>query len=259
MPFPCLARLFRLLCLLLAVPASFADGLGAAKVRPSDCKPRNADSTCATAVPGATVAAPAQATPDTVLYDGPIAGVPATGYAYWGFDFIADQSGTPSPVRQDEFVNRSGVPVTIRFTFDIPTDHACNKDCLPGVQFQVDAGWHKVDPPFVVDGNSVSRSSTFAPGQGYGWLIALWASTNPRLTVSVPKGSTATLTDVGLSKTPAIATEIPRSVGTCDCPDGSRAACSAGSRFSNGLLGPWFQNADMYQRSGAFTDCAFDR
>jgi len=256
MSFPFLARLSALLLLPLATPASFAAGLGAAPVRPSDCRPRDADSTCAAAVAAATAAPPPQTAPDAVLYDGPIAGVPASGYAYWGYDFIADQSATPSPVRPDEFVNRSGVPVTIRFTFDIPTDHACGKDCLPAVQFQVGPDWHKIDPPYVVAGASVSRASTFAPGQGFGWLIALWQSSHPRLAVSVPKGATATLADVGLGTAPGIATQIPRVVGTCDCPDGTRAACSAGERYSNGLLGPWYQSMGLYQRAGAFTDCA---
>jgi hypothetical protein len=252
-----LVRLVHRLWLLLIAHAALAGAAGAAPLRPSDCKPRDADSTCATAVAAATsVASPF--TPDGTLYDGPLAGVPSSGAAYWGFDFVADQTGTPSPVRPDEFVNRSGVPVTITLTFDIPTDHACRNDCLPGMQFQVDAGWYKVDPPYAVKGNTVSLTATFQAGQGYGWLIGLWQASNTRLTVSVPKGSTATLADVGLPAAPGVANEIPAVVGTCDCPGGTSAACSSGSHFSNGLLGPWYQQLDMYQRSGAFNACAID-
>lgn len=195
------------------------------------------------------------AMPDGVLYDGPLAGVPPTGYAYWGFDFVADRSGQPSPVRDDEFINRSTVPVTITFTFDIPTHHPCARDCLPGMQFQTGAGWHKIDPPFRVNGDKVTLTSTFKPGQGYGWVIALWQSSNPRLTVTVPIGSTAKLADVGLDSAPNVADEIPLAIGVCDCLDGTAALCSSGDHYSNGLLGPWYQADDMYRRAGAFSDC----
>ena len=252
-----LLRFASLLGLLLAVPSSFAGDAGTTKVRPSDCKPRDADSTCATAVAGATVVTP-PFIPDATLYDGPLAGVPSSGYAYWGFDFVADASGTPSPVRPDEFINRSRAPVTITLSFDIPTDHACAKDCLPGVQFQADAGWNKVDPPYVVKGNTVSLTSTFLPGQGYGWLIGLWQSSNTRLTVTVPKNAGATLETVGLPTVPSVASEIALVVKTCDCFNGSSASCSDGTHFSNGLLGPWAQYADMYRRNGAFSACTVD-
>ncbi len=251
----------RPLCLLLAVlvaPASFATESGFAKMRPSDCKPRDADSTCATAVAGATVMVPPASQNNSILYDGPLGGVPSSGYAYWGFDFVADQSGTPSPVRPDEFINRSGVPVTITLSFNIPTTHFCRNDCLPGMQFQVGPGWDKVDPPYVVKADKVSLTSTFQPGQGYGWLIGLWESSNTRLTVSVPKGATATLGDVGLAATPSVASELPRVVGTCECSGGKQAACSDGTHFSNGLLGSWSQTLGLYQRQGAFNDCTGD-
>ena len=201
---------------------------------------------------------PPTARSDSTLYDGPLGGVPSTGYAYWGFDFVADATGMPSPARPDEFVNRSDSPVTITLSFDIPAGHPCANDCLPGVQFQVD-GRYKVDPPYVVKSGTVSVTSTFRPQQGYGWLIALWQSSNARLTVTVPKGSTASLGDVGIAAQPWIASEIPLVVGMCDCLDGSRASCSSGDHYSNGLLGPWFQSMDMYMRSGAFTACTFER
>ncbi len=260
MSFSFFKRLVRPLCLLLAMltaTASFAAETGSTKMRPSDCKPRDADSTCATAVAGATGVGP-PFTPEGTLYDGPLGGVPSSGYAYWGFDFIADRSGTPSPIRPDEFINRSGVPVTITLSFDIPTTHPCGKDCLPGVQFQVGLAWHKLDPPYVVKLDKVSLTSTFQPGEGYGWMIGLWESRNARLTVSVPKGATATLDDVGLAAAPSVASELPRVVGTCECPDRSRAACSDGTHFSNGLLGPWYQSTGLYLRRDAFSDCIVD-
>jgi hypothetical protein len=250
--------LYRVLCLVAAAQAAPADA-GSAKVAPSDCRPRDADSTCATAVAGPPVAAPPAPHAAELLYDGPLGGIPASGYAYWGFDFTADLTGTPSPVRPDEFINRSRVPVTITLSFNYPTDRACRKDCLPGVQFQVDAGWFKIDPPYAFDGDAVSVSQTFAPGKGFGWLIALWQATNPRLTVNIPAGARATLQDVGMSPYPAVVDEIAAIPANCECRDGTTAACSDGSRFSNGLLGPWYQNLTNYVRAGAFNSCPPER
>lgn len=131
---------------------------------------------------------------------GPLGGVSSSGYAYWGWDFLADETGTLSPVRPDLFINRSSVPVTITLSFNFPTNHPCGRDCLPGVQFQVDAGWFKLDPPFVIAGNVASVSEVFVSGRGYGWVIGLWQGTNARLTVSIPRHATATLADVGLPR-----------------------------------------------------------
>ncbi len=248
---------FRVLC--VAALAQSAEAGVSPRLTPSDCKARDADSTCAAAVAGA----PAPSLPpfggDTLLYDGPLGGVPATGYAYWGFDFIADQTGMPSPVRPDEFINRSSVPVTIKLSFTIPTNHPCAKDCLPGAEFEVDVGWFKIDPPYVIDGNSVSLTQVMAPGRGYGWVIALWQSSNPRLTVTIPSGAKATLQDVGLSALPAIANEIAATTSVCQCWDGSSATCSDGSHFSNGLLGTWDTEFTIYRRAGAFNNCPPER
>lgn len=248
-------------CLVVATQLATAAGVTSARpgLRPSDCKARDADSTCATAVAGVTIGSPPQVQPAAPLYDGPLGGVPAHGYAYWGFDFIADQTGTTSPVRPDEFINRSKVPVTITLTFNFPSDHPCKKDCLPGVEFEVDAGWFKIDPPYVTLGNRVSVTQVFEPGRGYGWMIGLWQSTNPRLTVTVPKGAKTTLQEVGLPSLPAIADVISAVTGTCSCWDGSEAACSDGNHFSNGLLGPWYQNLDNYIRAGSFNNCPSER
>ena len=252
---------FKSLCRVLCV-AAFAQSAAAAVspgVKPSDCKARDADSTCATAVAGETVITPPLPHPDGLLYDGPLGGVPSSGYAYWGFDFIADQTGIPSPVRPDEFINRSSVPVTIKLSFTFPASHPCAKDCLPGAEFEVDTGWFKIDPPYVIDGNSVSISQVFAPGRGYGWVIGLWQSTNPRLTVTIPAGAKATLQDVGLSPLPAIANEIAAVTSGCACWDGSTATCSDGTHFSNGLLGSWDTEFDIYRRAGAFNNCPPER
>jgi hypothetical protein len=253
--------LYRVLCIALLGPsaallAHATDGRG---VRPSDCRPRDADSTCATAVAGAPAPDPGIGDLDFLLYDGPLGGVPARGYAYWGFDFIADETGTPSPVRKDEFVNRSTVPVTIKLTFDHPTSRPCGKDCLPGVQFQTGKGWRTIGPLFTVVGDKAWVTGTFAPGQGYGWVIGLWDSWNAQLTVTVPKGSVTNLREVGLSSSPGAATEIAAVVGTCECWDGEVLSCSDGSHFSNGLLGPWFVVWDNYFRAGAFSDCPPER
>lgn len=252
----------RVLCvaLLASSAAPPAQSSEAGRVGPSDCRPRDADSTCATAVAGAPVPAPPLPIKgEGVLYDGPLGGVPPTGYAYWGFDFVADASGTPSPVRLDEFINRSKVPVTIQLTFDFPAGRPCGKDCLPGVQFQTGPGWRTIGPLFTVAGDKAWVTGTFAPRQGYGWVIGLWNSWNTRLTVTVPKGSAATLEEVGLPSSPAVATELPAVPATCSCADGTLAPCSAGSHFSNGMLGPWFVVWDNYARAGAFNGCPLER
>jgi hypothetical protein len=210
-------------------------------------------------VAGAPPASAPPFTPNTVLYDGSLGGVPPSGYAYWGYDFFADQTGTPSLVRPDEFINRSNVPVTVTLSFNFPTNHPCNHDCLPGVEFEVDAGWFKVDPPYVINGSTVSVTQTFAPGRGFGWVIGLWEATNPRLKVTVPASANTTLEAVGLPSLPQIAREIPAVIGQCPCSDGTTASCSDGSHFSNGLLGPWTQNFQIYVRAGAFNSCQVNR
>ena len=249
--------LFRVLW--VAMLAQSAGAAVATRLTPSDCKARDADSTCATAVAGV----PSPGLPpfggDTLLYDGPLGGVPATGYAYWGFDFVADQTGLASPIRPDKFINRSDVPVTIKLSFTIPTSHPCASDCLPAAEFVVDAGWFKLDPPYAIAGNLASVTQVIAPGRGYGWVIALWQSSNPRLTVTIPAGARATLQDVGLSPLPAIANEIAATTSVCPCWDGSTATCSDGSRFSNGLLGWWDQVFRNYHRAGTFNNCPPER
>ena len=145
--------------------------------------------------------------------------------------------------------------MTITLSFNFPNNHPCGRDCLPGVQFQVDAGWFKLDPPFSIAGDIAYTSEVFAPGRGYGWVIGLWQGTNARLTVTVPRGSATTMEQVGLATFPAVATIILPTTTMCDCNDGTQAACSDGSRYSNGLLGNWTRPNEIYQRAGAFNNC----
>lgn len=250
-------RALALAALGLSMQAAWAGQGGAPTPGPSDCRPRDADSTCAGAVAGATLPLPLPPSqhPVDVLYDGPLGGVPTIGYSYWGYDFIAEQTGTPSPVRQDEYINRSGVPVSITFTFTVPARASCARDCLPGVEFEIGPGWYKVDPPYIKVADTLTATATIRPGDGYGWVIALWQASNPRVTVTAPKGSGATLAEAGLLASLSVADVIPAVVRTCECGDATLAACSDGNRFSNGLLGAWNQSGGGYARAGAFTNC----
>ncbi|MEP6503683.1 MAG: hypothetical protein ABJD97_10150 [Betaproteobacteria bacterium] len=247
--------LYRTLCIVLA---SHVVAGGAQAVRPSDCLARDADSTCATAVAGAPVAPPITHE-NQKLYSGPLGGVPTSGYAYWGFDFMSDAAGIASQFPNDMFVNRSGYPVTITLSFNIPTNHPCRNNCLPGVQFEVDAGWITVRPAYEVVGDTVSLSYQARPGQGYGWVIGLWEATNPKLTVTVAPDVRTTMDQLGLPDDPSIAQLIPAVTKTCICWDATEQACSAGSRFSNGLMGPWFRVNSYYERGGAFSNCPPER
>ena len=175
--------------------------------------------------------------PDDPLIDSSLGGVPASGYAYWGYDFASDLAGLPSPFPDDMYVNRSAYPFTIMLSFTIPTTHSCGNDCLPGVQFEADANWISVRPPLVVKGDTATATYQVRPGQGYGWAIGLWQASNARLTVTLPTGVHATLEQIGLPSQPAVAQEIPAVTAVCSCWDGSTASCSVGNRFSNGLMG----------------------
>lgn len=254
-------NLYRVLCLAVITQAASAGDSRVAGVRPSDCRPRDADSTCATAVAGAPVPVPAPIPlhPDGVVFDDSLGGVPSSGYAYWGYDFASALAGIASSFPDDMFVNRSPYPVTIALSFTIPTSHACGNNCLPGVQFEVDANWINVRPPLVIHGSIATASYQVRPGQGYGWAIGLWQSSNARLTVTLPPGVNATLDQVGLPLQPSIALEIPAIAAVCDCWDSSTAPCSLGNRYSNGLMGPWYKSNDFYIRAGAFNTCPPER
>ncbi len=155
------------------------------------------------------------------------------------------------------YMNRSAHEVTLRLTFDIPTNKICQNDCLPGIVFFIGPNWSTRFPPAMVNGGTVSMEQRVHAGESYGWAIGLWESTNPRLTVTVEPGVTTTLDEIGLPQFPAIADEIPAVTIQCTCYDSSTAACSLGSRFSNGLMGAWYRTngGDYYARAGAFTMC----
>jgi hypothetical protein len=244
------ARLLSLLCVGFAM-----GGVGGAQaLGPSDCLARDADSTCNSAVSrssGASVGS------SQYLYDGPLGGVPAQGYAYWGYDFLADEMGVATVYTKDMYVNHTQYPVTIRLGFDIPTTHACNGGCLPGVQFFYGPSWASYFAAAVVSGGTVSLEFRVPAGTAYGWAIGLWEATNPRLTVTVDPGVSTTLAELGLPAQPAIALEIAAVTTSCPCIDGSSADCSLGSHFTNGLDGPWYRGTGykFYERAGAFNSC----
>jgi len=62
-----------------------------------------------------------------------------------------------------------------------------------------------------------------------------------------------------MSPRPSDANEISAVLGTCNCYDGTIAACSDGNHFSNGLLGSWSQSVSNYSRAGAFNTCPSER
>jgi len=243
----------RALLALLTGSCSAAWALG-----PSDCLPRDADSTCASAVARSTTGAPPYDA-KSLLYDGRLGGVPPTGYAFWGFDFESAARGVTSPSTNDMYFNRSSAVLTVTLSFDIPTTHTCGQGCMPGLKFIVGLGWDTVFPPLKVEGGLVTATLQVNPGQAYGWVVGLWQATNPRLTLSVPTGAAATLALVGQSADPAIAQEIPAVLGMCDCWDLTPRPCSAGSRFSNGLMGYWYQSTGYYVRAGSFNECPPNR
>jgi hypothetical protein len=224
-------------------------------VVPSDCLPRDADSTCAAAVARKTTTVANAAG----LYDGPLGGVPASGYAYWGFDFDAAALGVASKVSQDMYINRSAYPVTITLTFTIPTTHACGSGCLPGVKFLRGTSWSSVFPAMTVSGGTATIGLQIAAGDSYGWVIGLWQATNPRITVTIPAGASATMEQLGLSVDMGTADEIAAVDTTCECWDSFIYACSAGTHFSNGLLGVWYQSTQNYLRAGAYSNCPVPR
>lgn len=238
---------------LLAVAALMAGG-GAWAIVPSDCRARDADSTCNSAVQQSSGSSSIPQSQG--LYDGPLAGVPSQGYSYWGFDYAADANGVHSDYVVDLFVNHTPYQATIRLSFTIPIDHGCGNDCIPGVQFYSAPGWHSHFPNAVINGSTVYMEYQVEPFQAYGWVIGLWQSTNPRLRVTVPNGVNTTLVALGLPPEPGVSREIAPADTLCMCGDGIERTCSLGSHFSNGLDGPWYASAgNFYVRAGAYTTC----
>ena len=163
------------------------------------------------------------------------------GASYFGFDFESYNRGIPSPLPRDMFVNRSDSAISLDFTFDLPSG-PCGAGCLPGVEFKLDAKWGSFFPNIIVAGNRAMTTVQVAPQQAYGWVIALWGTSNPQLTVrSLGPGKPPALQSAGLSALDA-ALPIPGSYFECTCGDGVTKLCYSGTRYSNGLMGGWYRD-----------------
>ena len=226
-------------------------------IGPSDCLPGHADSTCAAALNSAT-ATVRSSTDSSVLYDGLLAQGPYGGYEYWGYDFLAAAQGRQSSVYNDMFINNSGTALTLVFAFNIPTDRPCGRDCIPGVEFKLGATWQSVFPTMEVSGGTATATFLVGSGQSYGWIIGLWEPSDIHLTVTTNGGTRASLGSAGLSLHPEIADPVPPTTYTCNCGDGTVADCSKGTRYSNGLMGPWNRENGGYWVPDAWSNCAFE-
>lgn len=203
----------------------------------SDCIAGNADSTCARIVERATMHLPP---PTDLLYDGPIAGAPLTGAGYWGYDFLSASSGLPSSVPRDMYINRSQSAISLTFTFDLPSSQ-CGTGCAPGMEFKLNASWDSFFPNVIISGNQAIASLQVAPGQAYGFVIALWMARNPRVKVQNLSTLGAKLSEVGLPDL-SDATAVPGSYYQCMCQDGVAKTCYTGTHYANGLMGQWFRD-----------------
>lgn len=200
----------------------------------SDCVAGNADSSCISNINRGPVASPPSV---DVLFDGPIAGTPSSSAGYWGYDFLAASSGSPSPAPRDMFINRSASAISLIFSFDLPQG-PCGYGCRPGMEFKLNAKWNSFFPNIVVSGSKAITSVQIAPGQAYGFAIALWQASNPRVKVQNLSSATVSLQDVGLNDFSS-ATPIPGIYFQCECGDGLIKQCYSGTHFSNGLMGGW--------------------
>lgn len=219
----------RILCSLIFLAVNTATG-----APNSDCVAGNADSSCVGNVQRLTLAHPPSA---DVLYDGPIAAAPNFGAGYWGFDFLASDSGIPSPVPKDMFVNRSANAISLTFTFDVPPGN-CSSGCRPGMEFKLGSKWNSFFPNIILAGNQAITSVQIAPGQAYGFVIALWQATNPHVRVNNLGASKLFLADVGLRSFSA-ADPVPGIYFQCQCGDGYLKQCYSGSHLANGYMGQW--------------------
>jgi len=236
--------------------SAIACGLPLASARaivPSDCLPGHADSTCATALGSATV--PLIGSPSlNVVYDGLLAPGPY-GYSYWGYDFLAASQGQPSAVPNDMFINNSGTGLMLVFSFDIPTDHPCGRNCVPDVQFKIGPTWQSIFPSVAVSGGTATTVLSVGTGQAYGWVIRLWQPGDIHLRVTTVDNRQVSLEAAGLSLHPEIADPVPPTTYTCNCWDLTTADCSKGTRYSNGLMGPWNPANGGYWVPDAWSDC----
>lgn len=202
----------------------------------SDCAPGRSDSTCGDVVSRPAVPLPF---PPPPLYNGAISGTPISGSAYWGFDFVANELGIPSPAPRDMFVNRSSNAISLLFTFDLPNN--CGSGCLPGMEFKLNSSWNSFFPNIVVAGSQAITTLQVAPGQTYGFVISLWGAKNPRIRVDNLGATYMTLRDAGLADF-ATAQPVQGTYFTCECGDGVQRTCYSGTRYSNGLMGSWYRD-----------------
>jgi len=235
---------------LLMSPYAVAEPSWAA-VNPTDCSTGRSDNTCAAAVQsppeGGSTAPPPPAPPTTFR----LAGIPAFNYWYFGYDFQtpdAYQGALP------QFVNRSNQTIRLMFTFTIPAGN-CGDDCLPAVEFYKGSNQVvKIDPPLVIKGNEATTALDVYGGESYSWVIGLWQSRDPKISVADEYGNATSLSNAGLSSRPDIANLILGIPTTCLCSDGSEALCNRGDRYSNGLLGEWSKNIGVL-RTNSWSNC----
>jgi hypothetical protein len=237
-------ELYRALCFALVAQGVAVEGARA--IGPSDCVGGHADSTCANAVYGPTRHSPPPPPPDSY----PLAGMPLVNYWYWGYDFATQDTRQLSP---PTFVNRSGQSLLVSLSFTIPNP-PCGKDCLPGVEFYFDQGFHKVDPQLSISGNTATAVMQVNNGGRYSWVIGLWLARDPVVAVTTLDGIPVPPEIAGLSPRPDVSTSIPGIITTCQCQDALTALCSAGDHYSNGLTGQWSRNVGVY-RFNAWSNC----
>jgi hypothetical protein len=222
-------------------------------IQPSDCLAGHMDSTCAEAVlnflfppPPAPAPPPGPPPPNAFL----LAGMPDSGYWYWGYDFsTADpaQSGMP------KFVNRSGEALIVTLSFDVPSP-PCGAGCLPGVEFYFDQDVHKRDPAIQVSGNMAKTVVPLKAGDRWAFIIGLWQARRPMVSVARSDGTPVQPELAGMSARPDVSSLIIGTDTYCLCQDGSQAECNNGNHYSNGLSGSWSQTMGL-ARFNAWSNC----
>lgn len=255
--------LYHVLCSAVVAQGVLIDE--AMAIGPSDCKAGHADSTCATGVIAAPTPVPSPSPPpppspppgppvpdQTVIYDGPIAGLPSGGIAYWGFDFLSDSLGIPSPMGQDVYINRSSYSLTLHFTFTTPPNKTCGPGCLPRLEFRMGPGWVLRYTPFTVANGYAIAEYEIPANYYYAWVIGLQDTINPTLRVITDRH--VSLEQAGLPAHLDVANPIQSKTKTCPCQDGSDAPCNYGTRYSSGLMGHWDNNGFYYADDG-WNDC----
>ena len=234
-------------------------------IGPSDCKAGHADSTCATGVVAAPVPAPPPPlppppppappppaptpSPDQIpIYNGPIAQLPGGGVAYWGFDFLSDALGVPSPMGEDVYINRSTYPLTLRFSFTTPANQPCGNGCLPRLEFRMGPGWALRYTTFKVSDGVAVGEYQIPPNYYYAWVIDVQQTTDPKLEILTDKS--VSLADAGLPERMDIAMPLPSKTVPCICNDGQMATCNFGTRYSSGLMGHYSGQGRYYSDDG---------